>query len=378
MSSVTNVGVLPSPQSVRGPSESTAEIDAAEVRLGVSLPPSYRRFLLQPQRPAAVGSGGDACSFRRAEELCWGRDDPALREYMAGWDEGVAASGGEEEVSEGVHRATEDTAVFRRAYVEDSLLISHVEDGFLLLNPAVRRHEDTEEWEAWHFANWYPGAARWPAFCAMLSDLQASGDGDESDGDESANVADAPLPMATIAWDSIATSAWDCGGLITSNGRLPGYCDTELEDAVPRERLEAFLGELVRSATQGDDADSLPVWEPLPTRDNGEMGNGLGNGTARVRVWHIAAKPCFRLEVWSGLSGETADDGFAALQAGDLALVAGCALGHPYVLCNLFTFGNSDGSSDWEGVVIDEQDSAELVIKRLAALAVRYCYEQIH
>ena len=40
---MTNVGVL-SPQSVRGPSESTAEIEAAEVRLGVSLPLSPQIF----------------------------------------------------------------------------------------------------------------------------------------------------------------------------------------------------------------------------------------------------------------------------------------------------------------------------------------------
>ena len=153
----------------RGSSETenaSQQLAEAEARLGISLPLSFRRFLLRPQRAASVGEGGDACALRSLEELCWARDDAELLAFMAAWDEGASAA---PEVSEAEHRATDDPAIFRRAFVDGALLISHVGAGFLLLNPAVVGSDG--EFEAWHFAPWYPGAARWPNFAAMLASL---------------------------------------------------------------------------------------------------------------------------------------------------------------------------------------------------------------
>lgn len=39
--------------------------------------------------------------------------------------------------------------------------------AFLLLNPRVRCGD---EWEAWFFAHWLPGAQRYPSFAALMLD----------------------------------------------------------------------------------------------------------------------------------------------------------------------------------------------------------------
>ena len=94
-------------------------IEQAEARLGIALPSSFRNFLLQPHRPPSLHD----LSLRRVDDLCWARDDPEVQEYMAGWDEGAGEA---EEVSEAQHRASsEDPTLFRRAYVEESLLFAY-------------------------------------------------------------------------------------------------------------------------------------------------------------------------------------------------------------------------------------------------------------
>ena len=52
----------------------------------------------------------------------------------------------------------------------DTVVISTTGDErLLLLNPAAS--DAAGEWEAWDFANWYPGAYRHPSFARLLEAL---------------------------------------------------------------------------------------------------------------------------------------------------------------------------------------------------------------
>jgi SMI1 / KNR4 family (SUKH-1) len=123
---------------------SEEQVEAAERRLGVRLPPSYREFLkatnglLQPFSYVAA-CGGD---FWPAEQIDW------FRARNADWIEAYA-----------------DTSEGRD--LPATLEISHDGDsGAYLLNPRVVGADG--EWEAWLFANWVPGARRYRSFAAMM------------------------------------------------------------------------------------------------------------------------------------------------------------------------------------------------------------------
>lgn len=56
--------------------------------------------------------------------------------------------------------------VIRPTHMQQCLMVSDWGDaGFLALNPAIQ-HDG--EWEAWHFANWHPGAVRYRSFVDLL------------------------------------------------------------------------------------------------------------------------------------------------------------------------------------------------------------------
>lgn len=138
-------------------------IQQAEQRLGVQLPASYREFLLatnglnQPvcQMPA---TGGD---YLRADQLEWFRvknDD-----WIQAWSDLEDASDDEYFV----YGEDQDSCCFRKEYLNGALQISDNGDaGVYLLNPAVK--DSDGEWEAWHLANWMPGASRYESFEKML------------------------------------------------------------------------------------------------------------------------------------------------------------------------------------------------------------------
>lgn len=64
------------------------------------------------------------------------------------------------------HR-TDNTFRFRYAHLRSCLQISEAGDSaVLLLNPEVV--DSDEEWEAWFFANWLPGAAIHGSFRELL------------------------------------------------------------------------------------------------------------------------------------------------------------------------------------------------------------------
>lgn len=151
------------------PGASEGELRAAEERLGLRLPPSYREFL--------ACSNGWACAG--PSSMCGGALRPAstidrfAREH-ADWIEAyVGPAGGHDTTPEDhlVYGPTQDCVAFRLAYLGECLQISDVQDGGVyLLNPAVSRDG---EWEAWHFANWLPGATRFRSFRELVEGLVA-------------------------------------------------------------------------------------------------------------------------------------------------------------------------------------------------------------
>ena len=123
-----------------------AQLAAAEERLGVRLPPSYRSFLAAHDGVESLGL--PELRIRQVEEVRWLRDeDPELIEI---W---LETGGAEPDLAETL--AVSDDA----------------DGGRALLNPRVVGTEG--EWEAWFFAPWVPGAEVHPSFAALVEHLEA-------------------------------------------------------------------------------------------------------------------------------------------------------------------------------------------------------------
>jgi cell wall assembly regulator SMI1 len=139
------------------PGATEAEIIATEQRLGIRLPPSYRAFLAETNGFDHIGS----FIYRHygAAEIDWFRvcNQDWIEAYQIGDD-----------ISPEEHLADpEDCVRFRAAYLSSCLQISEVGDSaVVLLNPEVVNGKG--EWEAWFFANWRPGATRYPSFSAYV------------------------------------------------------------------------------------------------------------------------------------------------------------------------------------------------------------------
>ncbi len=133
---------------------------ALENRLRIRLPPSYRSFLLQVDGCDRFGLG--LGGLLRVVQVKWFREDNG--DWISAYTEGDQADPLEEE-----HRRygpDQESFRFRRAYLFHLLQIGDVYDGSVyLLNPLVQ--DGSGEWEAWSFANSYPGAFREPSFLAL-------------------------------------------------------------------------------------------------------------------------------------------------------------------------------------------------------------------
>jgi len=122
---------------------SPAELDRAEARLGVRLPPSYRAFL-------QTSNGWGPTSFA-IDRLFAARKVVRFIESEPDWVE--------------IWKDSEESTGLRSA-----LQVSTVTDnGVCLLIPS-----DAKEWETWLFANWIPGAHRHASFLAFMeSELES-------------------------------------------------------------------------------------------------------------------------------------------------------------------------------------------------------------
>ncbi|WP_295406554.1 SMI1/KNR4 family protein [uncultured Thiocystis sp.] len=120
------------------PPATEEEIGAAETRLGVRLPASYREFLLFANGWVYPGNDMDfPGSLRSCSEIGWFKDEDA--DWIRAWidtDPGIPVSDDEYFV----YGDDQDPVIMRREYLASCLKISESsEGGVYLLNPNVLR-----------------------------------------------------------------------------------------------------------------------------------------------------------------------------------------------------------------------------------------------
>jgi hypothetical protein len=141
-------------------------IQAAEARLGVRLPASYRAHLL-----ASAGLPGDhGLTLLPVDEIDrFGRREP---DWLAAWMEGYRSVPGPSTATEPLPDDPTDPATMPAEQLADTIVVSTTADmRLLLINPSLI--DEAGEWEAWDFATWYPGAYRYPSFGRLVEALGA-------------------------------------------------------------------------------------------------------------------------------------------------------------------------------------------------------------
>jgi len=134
------------------PGATESQVAAAEAKLGVRLPPSYREFLkatngLQQLYNYVPACGGDLWSV---QDVDW------FNVRNAQW---IDAYEGVDETGPGSMRFTDE--------LRGTLELSHNGDAAVyLLNPHVKTDEG--EWEAWFLASWSPDVERFRSFDEMM------------------------------------------------------------------------------------------------------------------------------------------------------------------------------------------------------------------
>ena len=136
------------------------DIAALEQMLGLILPPSYRAFLLT--------SNG------------WRRTTPFIERIRPAQEVNLFSIENEHWVDAYSQddMPTTDTEYYcydengapgsRTKHMQSLIQVSDVDDGVYLLNPDAVTPDG--EWEAWFFANWVPGAVRFPSFAHLMLD----------------------------------------------------------------------------------------------------------------------------------------------------------------------------------------------------------------
>ena len=145
------------------PAASIQEINNVEARLRVSLPPSYRQFLQTSN--GWRNSGAFIDRVWSTTEIAW------FKERHQTWiDAYTGPKPIQPTISDQayfVYGEEQDPITLRVEYLPTALEISDVGDACIyLLNPKVVTEEG--EWEAWFFANWLPGAARYRSFQELM------------------------------------------------------------------------------------------------------------------------------------------------------------------------------------------------------------------
>jgi SMI1/KNR4 family protein SUKH-1 len=147
------------------PGASLEAIKISEKRLGVEFPPSYRQFLQISD--GWRNSGGFIDRIWSTNQIAW------FRERHQEWIDAYTGPPhrlrlptiSDEDYF--VYGEGQDPITLRVEYLQTALEISDIGDaGIYLLNPKVLTKEG--EWEAWFFANWLPGAARYRSFQELM------------------------------------------------------------------------------------------------------------------------------------------------------------------------------------------------------------------
>jgi SMI1 / KNR4 family (SUKH-1) len=163
-----------------------AQILEVENRLGITLPPSYRAFL-------KVANGWQYPSsfverLLSVEELDWhfARHPEQVRAWIKAMHplrKRPAPIPMDRYLKYGDEM---NPLLVPLDFLKATLEISIFDDGIYLLNPKVINEDG--EWEAWFFAEWIPGANRYPSFQAMMEAehqlfLESDHLGDDDDED---------------------------------------------------------------------------------------------------------------------------------------------------------------------------------------------------
>ncbi len=139
-----------------------ADISKAEERLQIKLPPSYKEFLL-----ASNGFKQISCfiwDLMPADRINWiDNVDPDFANlFRTEFKEDFIIS--DKEYYD--YTDKQHSSNFRDEYLVNTLAVSGWGDSaIVLLNPLVKFGE---EWEAWIYANWYPGARRFKSFEELM------------------------------------------------------------------------------------------------------------------------------------------------------------------------------------------------------------------
>lgn len=137
------------------------EILAKEEELKIQLPNSYRSFLKTSNgfRQVSLFNG----DLYPVQKIGWVADrDPDLIEILE--DVGLDDDYSDEEYY--VYGEDQLNHIYKLDHLKASLMISWwTSSAFILLNPKVRYGN---EWEAWIYANWYPGAKRFRSFEELI------------------------------------------------------------------------------------------------------------------------------------------------------------------------------------------------------------------
>ncbi|MGQ4647029.1 SMI1/KNR4 family protein [Lyngbya aestuarii] len=155
------------------PGATEEQIAGAEIRLGTTLPPSYREFL-------KVSNGWrqttpfiyqlwstETIEWFAEKRQAWidafvQRYDDRRNSLRSQW---ATASVPDEEYL--VYGTAQDCSKLRLEYLSTALEISDQgESAIYLLNPQVITEDG--EWEAWFFCDWLPGADRYQSFREMM------------------------------------------------------------------------------------------------------------------------------------------------------------------------------------------------------------------
>ena len=141
---------------------SDLQITALEERLGMALPSSYRGFL-----QASNGWRNTGYSIQRiwpCGRVGWFRD--RHRDWINAYRSQYKKLPPVSDEDYFVYGDDQDPVFFRSEYLESAVEISEVGDSAIyLLNPKIVQDG---EWEAWFFADWLPGAARYRSFLELM------------------------------------------------------------------------------------------------------------------------------------------------------------------------------------------------------------------
>lgn len=145
---------------------SQGDIADAERRLGVALPPSYRSFLGVTDGWRNTGYFIEDVWHVAAIDWYANRH----QDLIDAWIDGEKYAGPPPAVTDDEYLdygPNQQAHTLRSEYLNDVLQISDIGDGVYLLNPRIVTPDG--EWEAWFFADWLPGATRYPSFWDLMN-----------------------------------------------------------------------------------------------------------------------------------------------------------------------------------------------------------------